>query len=121
MENVEELEKKFSEKQQDLIDSFKGKLEKACSSVLGDMYSDVLNYATTDAHINYHNFLRDEFRASMIKEISEQHSHYSWAHSIRTELLKQHPEILRNKSISDLEEKVKSLESHIDQLRERWR
>lgn len=110
------LETKFEQAQQDLIDAFKVKMEKAASAVLSDLYTDVSNYACSDAHQNYHNYLRDEFRESLKKEITQEFSHYSWAHSIRMELLEKHPEILSNKIIQDLRDRIKWLEEHIDQL-----
>ncbi len=114
-----ELEQKFCESQQRLVDAFKQRLVNICNNTLGDLYADVLNYATTDAHVNYHNFLRDEFRESFKKEISEGYGMYSWAHGIRMELLKSHADVLRNRIISDLEEKIASQERTIDELRSR--
>lgn len=111
------LEDEFNKAQQALIDKFKVKLKNAAEVVLGELYSDVCNYAADDAHTNYHNYLRDEFKASLIREVTEQYSHYSWAHSIRMELLKLHPEQLQNKIISDLQDRIKSLEEHITSLR----
>jgi hypothetical protein len=114
-----EREEYFARAQADLIERFKVKLKSAADDVLSSMYTDVVNYAATDAHTNYHNFLRDEMRQSLIQEISSEYGHYSWAHGIRMELLNKHPEVLRNKIISDLQEQVKSLKEHVMQLQER--
>lgn len=114
------LEEKFSKAQQELIDAFKVKIERAAKDAISDLYADVSSYAVSDAHLNFHNYLRDEFRESLKHEISQEFGHYSWAHSIRMELLKQHPETLRNKIIDDLQDRIKSLEGHIEDMR-RWR
>lgn len=116
-QDIETIEKKFGEAQAELIENFKTKLRSAAEDVLISMYGDVANYAATDAHTNYHNFLRDEFRESLTTEITEKYGHYSWAHGIRMTLLEKYPEQLRDKLISDLQEEVKSLNEHIEQLR----
>lgn len=110
------LEAEFAKAQVELMDSFKNKLHTAAKDVLGTMYADIANYATTDAHMNYHNFLRDEFRDSLLKEIAYEGGHYSWAHSIRMTLLEKHVAVLQCKIISDLESKVKSLEQQIEDM-----
>lgn len=102
--------KTFEEQQQELIDVFKEKMKKACEDVIGDFYSDVTPYAEHDATINFKNELRKEIYDEIVKEIKSEHSHYSWAHSIRMALLKQHKEELQNKIIKDLQEKLKSSE-----------
>jgi hypothetical protein len=112
-----ELETKFETAQQELVDQFKASLTKAAEAVISDLYTDLSNFATTDAHINYHNYLRDEFRESLRKEIAEENGHYSWAHSIRMELLEKYPEVLRNSIISDLQGKIDSLQETLEQLR----
>jgi len=99
------------------IDIFKAKMRKISEEVLGQIYCDCMNYADTDAHINYHNYLKDHFRESLIKEITEGYQHYSWAHGIRMELLAKYPKEISNKIITDLQGKIKSLEEHIEQLR----
>lgn len=116
-EREEILTEAFNKAQAELIDSFKTKLKSAAEDVLGTMYADVANYAATDAHVNYHNFIRDEFRKSLTKEIAEGYGQYSWAHGVRMTLLEKYPDVLRNKIISDLQERVKSLEEHNEQLR----
>lgn len=113
------VEEKFEKAQQELVDKFKSRLKSVCEDVLHDIYTDVSNYATTDAHINYHNYLKDEFRASLLKEISSEHGQWSWAHSIRMELLEKHKDILQTKIISDLQERVKTLEEMNQQLHDR--
>lgn len=118
-QSINNIEDQFSKAQLDLLDLFKDRMKKVADSVLSDFYCDVLNYATTDAHTNYHNFLRDEFKESFIKEIATEYAHYSWAHSIRIKLLEEYPEVLRNKIIDDLQGRIKSLEEHIEQLRNR--
>ena len=109
----------FEKAQQELVDTFKLKLKKAAEEVLSDLYTDVSSYASSDAHMNFYNYLKDELRESFIKEVSEKYGHYSWAHSIRMELMKIYPEILSNKIIEDLQEQIKSLKDTIQQLHER--
>lgn len=116
-EEVEKLEQEFSKAQEELIESFKSKIKSSIESVLCGLYTDVGNSATTDAHTNYYNYLKSIFRDSIIKEVASESGHYSWAHGIRMELLKNHPEAIQCKIIDDLQETVKSLESHIEQLR----
>jgi len=114
---TEDIEQKFNEAQAELIEKFKAKLKYAAEDVLSTIYTDVANHASTDAHTNYHNYLRDHFKESLIREITEEYTHYSWAHGIRIELLEKYPEKLKCKIIEDLQEKVKSLNEHIEQLR----
>lgn len=118
-QNIQELEQRFGEAQQAAVDTFKNHLKKAFDESMSVFYTDVVNYAATDAHTNYHNYLRDEFRNSFIKEITTQYGHYSWAHSIRMEILAKHRDVLQNKIISDLEEKIESLKNEINQIYER--
>ena len=115
--NREELEKKFAEAQAGLVESFKHRLRSAHEEVLGNLYTDVVNYAAEDAHVNYHNYLRDEFRASLIEEVTSKYGQWSWAHSCRMKILEKHKDVLQNKIIEDLQEQVKSLENQIEQLR----
>lgn len=115
--NTEELEKKFGDAQEELLRRFKLKMQDVCDATISSMYTDVANYATTDAHTNYHNFLRDELRAEFIKEITEENSYHSWGHSIRLEILKKYPDKIQNKIISDLQDRVKSLENHLREMR----
>jgi len=117
---MSEIEENFEKAQQELIDRFKVRMKDAAQGVLDSMYCDVSNYATTDAHTNYRNYLRDEFESAIKNEILRDYSYHSWAHSIRMELLKQHPEELQTKIISDLQERVESLEDHMQQLRNRY-
>lgn len=117
--DIEVVEDAFAKAQQELVDNFKLKLEDAAKVTLSKLYTDVTNFAATDAHTNYHNFLRDEFRDSLKKEISSEHGHYSWAHGIRMELLNQHADVLRTTIITDLQGRIKSLEEHVRQLQER--
>lgn len=116
----EDIISKFEQEQQRLFDSFKIKMKQVCENTLSDLYTDVVNYADTDAHINYHNFLRDEFRQSFVEEITSKNGHYSWAHDIRMKILEQHKDVLQNKIITDLQDRIKSLEEQIEQMR-RWR
>lgn len=117
---VENIEDHFGKEQQRLLESFKAKLKDAADGVLSDYYTDVANYASTDAHTNYHNYLRDQFRDSLINEVTTKYGHYSWAHQCRTIILEKHKDALQNKIIEDLQDKVKSLEEHIEQMR-KWR
>lgn len=113
----QELADKFSTAQQQLVDAFKDKLKSVADGVISNFYTDVCNYATSDAHTNYYNLLRDEFRSSMKEEILSKNSYYSWAHSIRMDILKNHKEELANKIISDLQDRISSLEEHIENMR----
>lgn len=115
----EEVIKAYEKAQADLIEKFKAKLKNAAEDVLDTVYCDVSNHADSDAHTNYHNYLKDHFRESLTKEITEDYSHYSWAHGIRMTLLAQYPELLKTKIISDLQDKIKGMEEHIEQLRNR--
>lgn len=113
----DEIVSKFEQDQQRLVDAFKSRMKDAAETVLSDLYTDVLNYADTDAHTNYRNYLRDKFRESFRKEICEDYSHYSWAHDIRMLIYNEHKEQLQNKIIEDLQDRIKSLEEHLDQMR----
>lgn len=119
MKNVT-CEEEYAKAQQELIDKFKSKMKDACEDILGTIYVDCAQWAVTDAHTNYHNYLKEYFRESLLKEITEEYSHYSWAHSIRKTLLEKYPEKISNKIIEDLNDRVKSLEEHIEQLRNRF-
>jgi hypothetical protein len=114
------IETEFEKHQADLVESFKLKLKNAAECVISKMYTDVSFHAVSDANINYKNHLREECRKEFAVEIAGEYSHYSWAHDLRMSLLKNHKDQLSNKIIQDLQEKVKSLEEHIEQLR-RWR
>lgn len=116
----EEIITAFEKDQADLIDRFKDRMKDACEDVLATLYCDVLNYADTDANTNYRNYLRNKFRESFRKEIAEDYNHYSWAHDIRMLIYNEHKEQLQNKIIEDLQDRIKSLEDHIEQLR-KWR
>lgn len=118
--NIEILEKEFGEAQQAICDKFKLKMKSLADEIIGEFYCDVTNYASTDAHINYHNYLRNEWRKSFIEGVTTKYSHYSDFHHIRMDLLNNHHERLQNKIISDLQEKIISLEDHIEQLRKRY-
>lgn len=113
------LEEKFGHAQQELIDKFKLRLKDAADAAISDLYTDVAPFAATDAHTNYHNYLRDEIRASLIEEVTTKYGHYSWAHSIRMTILEVHSDVLRNKIIEDLQQRIQSLEEHIQQLQSR--
>ena len=113
----EDTIQRYEIEQQALIDRFKNKLKLALEDVLGSMYCDVSIHADTDAHTNYLNYLKDHFKESLTQEIVDGYSHYSWAHGIRMQLLEKYPEKIGSKIISDLQDKVKSLEDHIEQLR----
>lgn len=119
MTTRESLEEKFGQAQQALIDKFKLLMNDAADKVISDFYTDVAQYASTDAHTNYHNYLRDEFKASLIEEITTKYGLYSWAHSIRMIILEKHRDTLTNKIIEDLQQRIKSLESHVEQLQSR--
>lgn len=99
------------------IPELEAKFEAAQQALISDLYTDVVNHACTDAHVNYHNHLRDELRAGFIDEITSKYGHYSWAHSMRIELLKNHAGEISNKIIGDLRDEVASLNEHIEQLR----
>ena len=121
MKDTEKLESEFSGAQVELIDKFKAKLRDACDDVIGKMYTDVSSYATTDAHTNYHNFLRDEFAAELRQTVTvAEYGHYSWGARMREELLKKYPEQLQTAIIADLQSRIKSLNERIEQLEE-WR
>jgi hypothetical protein len=110
------LEAEYSKAQQELIDKFKDKMNRAAEDVLGEIYCDCTQFATTDAHTNYHNYLKDHFRESLIKEITEEYGHYSWAHDIRMTLMQKYPNAIRTKIIDDLEGTIRTLKDHIEQL-----
>lgn len=121
MKDVQQLEAAFAYAQQVLIDRFKLKMRDAAESVLDSIYIDVTNHAVTDAHVNYHNHLRNEFRQSLMTEIVSECGQYSWAHQIRMEMLRKHPYDLQTTIIKDLLERVRSLEKQIeDNRRFRW-
>ncbi len=111
------MEQKFNEAQQELVDRFKEKLKKVSEETLSNLYTDVCNYAASDAHVNYHQYLQDEFQKVIFSRVTEEGGHYSWAHSIRMRLLHDYPDKLRSKIIVDLEERIKSLEQHIEDMR----
>mgnify|MGYP007100085230 CR=1 FL=1 len=113
----EKVIKAFESMQQELVDRFKQQLKPIAEKIISEFYTDVTRYAYGDAYINFREMLKEEFRNELIGEIADRYGHYSWAHSIRMELLKKHPENIRNKIIEDLEAKVTSLEEHIEQLR----
>lgn len=111
----------FESKQQELLEKFKVQIKNVADSVISDFYTDVTPYAEVDAHVNFTNKLRDEIYNEIVHEIKSKHSHYSWAHTIRMALLKQHKDELQNKIIEDLQEKVKSLEERIHEMIARYR
>lgn len=113
--------KTFAEQQQELCDGFRKQLESVAENVFSKFYTDVTPYAETDATINFENKLRDEIYQEIVNEIKSKHSHYSWAHSIRMALLKQHKEELQNKIIEDLQEKVKTAEQRYFDIVQRSR
>ena len=100
-------ENNFEKQQQELVDSFKKQLQLVADNIISEFYTDVTPYAETDATINFTNKIRDEIYEEIVHEIKAKHGPYSWAHSIRMALLKQHKEELQNKIIEDLQEKVK--------------
>lgn len=102
--------KTFEQQQQELVDSFKLKLKSVADDVISNFYTDVTPYAETDATINFTNKIRDEIYNEIVNEIKSSYGHYSWAHSIRMSLLKNHKDELQNKIIEDLQEKVKTAE-----------
>lgn len=122
VDEVSEVEAKFLKAQQEIVDDFRAKLLNVCESVMSVFYCDLTPYAIGDAHINFKNALRDELKESLTKEIASEYGHYSWAHSIRMSLLNQHKDVLQNKIIEDLQEKIKSLEERWDEMlkRRRW-
>jgi enamine deaminase RidA (YjgF/YER057c/UK114 family) len=112
-----DTEEKFAKAQQEQIAIFKVKMKSACEDVLSTMYCDIFSeYGVTDAHVNFKNALWDEVIEDFKKEIVSEYGHYSRAHSLRMELLKNHKEDLQNKIIQDLQEKISSLERNIEQL-----
>lgn len=116
----EEIEQAFAKSQQEQIDRFKVKMKSACEEVLSDLYCGILSeYGVTDAHVNFKNALWDEVRDEFKKEIYSEYGQYSRAHSLRMDLLKNHKEEISNKIIEDLQDRIKSLEEHCDQLM-RW-
>ena len=116
---MEDIETKYSEEVQHRIDKFKVMMKNAAEEVLGQVYVDCMNFAASDAIINYHNFLREEFRAEVKKDaLSPEYGHYSWGASIRKDLLKNHVEELRTALISDLKAECESLNDRIKQLYE---
>jgi hypothetical protein len=116
-DELRRMEQEFSDSQQAMIDAFKKKMASISEDVLGSIYTDCSQFAVDDAHVNYRNYLREYFKESLINEVTDQYSYHSWAHGIRLELLKQYPEKISNKIILDLQDKVKALEEHIQQLR----
>lgn len=114
----EEIERDFIKAQQEMIDSFKVKLTKAADEAISSLYTDTSIYhAIGDARTNFFNQLRDECYDEFKKDIISQGSHFSWAHSIRMFLLQNHKEDISNKIIEDLQDKVKWLEKHIEDIR----
>lgn len=109
----------FEKSQQDLIETFKEKLQEVAKDVINDFYSNVTPYAETDAHINFVQALRADIYNELVNEIKSQHTHYSWASSIRMALLRDHKE-LQNKIIEDLQGKIKTLEAHLESAQRRF-
>lgn len=114
---MSEIDSKFEIAQKELIEEFKKRMADAAETLLSKLYCDITPYAITDSHQNFKNALRDEVKEEFLKEISSEDSPYSWAHSLRMELLKKYPDILRNKIITDLEEKVERLENILQETR----
>lgn len=113
--------KSFEEQQQELVDSFKKILQRESEQIFSKFYCDVTPYAETDATINFENKLRDEIYSEIVNEIKSKNGPYSWAHTIRMALLKNHKEELQNKIIEDLQEKVKIAEERYCQIVQRSR
>jgi hypothetical protein len=113
-------EMNFNEAQQQLMNKFKKQLSSISEDVLSDFYSNVTPYAETDAHINFKNALRDEIYNDLVKEISSENGMYSWAHTIRMSLLKNHKEELSTKIIEDLQEKISNLEHKLFEIQKRF-
>ena len=107
----------FEKAQQELVDSFKSRLTDALENVMSTFYCDISPHAETDAHTNFKNALWDEIYADFKKEIASEYSYHSRAATLRMDLLKNHKEEISNKIIEDLQEQVKSMKEHIDQLR----
>jgi polyhydroxyalkanoate synthesis regulator phasin len=118
MSNVEE---EFEKHQQELIDRFISKLKDIANEEIDNLYTDVSYHACSDANINYKNKLRDEVRSEFMKEISEVEGSWSWANSMRMELLAKHPETLQNTIIKDLQEEVSRLKDHIEEMKGLYR
>lgn len=112
----EQVISNFEKAQQFLIDGFKEKMKKEADRVISDLYCDLSPHAYGDAHMNFREMLKREFRDELIGLVINNHGHHSWAAEIRMELLKRHPETLQNKIISDLQKKVRDLEHEYDNL-----
>lgn len=112
--------KTFEQQQQELLDNFKISIGRIAEETISKFYTDVTPYAETDASINFKNAIRDEVHDELVHEIANEHTNYSWAHSIRMALLKNHKEELQNKIIEDLQEKVKEAERRYYELCKRY-
>lgn len=113
--------KTFEVQQQELVDAFRLRLQKEAEDIFSKFYCNVTPYAETDATINFTNKLRDEIYSEIVNEIASKYGPYSWGHSIRMALLKQHKEELQNKIIEDLQEKVRVAEERYFQIIQRYK
>lgn len=114
---IESLNVAFAKAQQDMVDSFKKQLTKVAEEAISTIYTDTSLHAVNDAQINFRNQFRDEIRKEFESEIKSKYSYFSWAYDMRMLLLKNHKEEISNKIIEDLQDRVKSLEDHIEQMR----
>lgn len=107
----------FEKEVQRIVDNFKARLKSEADKVIGELYTDIIPYAETDAVTNFRQSFRDEITQEFQKEISSEHGHYSWAHHMRMNLLKHHKEELQNTIIKDLQEKIESQDERMEQMR----
>jgi len=118
----DEVDGEFAKEQQIQVDRFKKLMLTACEEVMSTFYCDVLSkHGVTDAQINFKNALWDEVREDFKKEITSEYTHYSRAHSLRMDLLKNHKEELRNKIIEDLTEKNIDLSRRLHESYQRYK
>lgn len=116
---IERIEKEFSDAQQALLDDFKKKLISISESAIHDLYTDIARFATTDAHINYMNYIQEELSKELTESLaSNSYGHYSWYANYRKNLLVKYPEALQNAIIIDLQSKLVSAHERIRQLEE---
>jgi hypothetical protein len=116
-EEIADLEKRFGEGQERLIESFKEKVKSAADDAISALYTGIANYATQDAHINYYRHLQEEFEKDIIKEATTDAGAYSWGRRIRLILLEKHKGILGGQLVTDLQGKISEQRETIEELR----